>query len=100
MEKFEDVYERWEQRQLSQAEAAEILGKSERQFRRYIDRYEARGIEGLRDGRLGRASGKAIAAVCLGGLQTRVVASLRSRAMAFSKDCKCRSIAFNVRLEL
>ena len=62
MEKFEDVYDRWEQRQLSQAEAAEILGKSERQFRRYIDRYEARGIEGLRDGRLGRASGKAIAA--------------------------------------
>ena len=41
MEKFRDVYDRWEQRQLSQAEAAEILGKSERQFRRYIDRYEA-----------------------------------------------------------
>ena len=60
MEKFEDVYERWEQRQLSQAEAAEILGKSERQFRRYIDRYDARGIEGLRDGWLGRASGNAI----------------------------------------
>ena len=61
MEKFEDVYDRWEQRRLSQAEAAEILGKSERQFRRYIDRYEASGLEGLRDGRLGRASGKAIA---------------------------------------
>ena len=62
MEKFFDVFERWEQRQLSQSEAAEILGKSERQFRRYIDRYEAEGLEGLRDGRLGRASGKAIAA--------------------------------------
>ena len=60
MEKFFDVFERWEQRQLSQVEAAEILGKSERQFRRYIDRYEASGLEGLRDGRLGRPSGKAI----------------------------------------
>ena len=62
MEKFEEDYERWEQRQLSQADAAEILGKSERQFRRYIDRYEAGGLDGLRDGRLGRASGKAIPA--------------------------------------
>ena len=60
MEKFFDVFERWEQQQLSQVEAAEILGKSDRQFRRYIDRYEASGLEGLRDGRLGRASGKAI----------------------------------------
>ena len=60
MEKFRDVYDRWEQRQLSQAEAAEILGKSERQFRRYIDRYEADGLDGLRDGRLGRVSGKAV----------------------------------------
>ena len=60
MEKFQDVYDRWEQRQLSQAEAAEILGKSERQFRRYIDRYEADGLDGLRDGRLGRVSEKAV----------------------------------------
>ena len=61
MEKFVDVYDRWEQRQLSQAEAAEILGKSERQFRRHIDRYDAQGLDGLRDGRLGRVSGKAVA---------------------------------------
>jgi len=60
MEKFFDVFGRWEQGQLSQVEAAEILGKSERQFRRYIDRYEASGLAGLRDGRLGRPSGKAI----------------------------------------
>jgi transposase len=62
MEKFESVFERWEQRELTQAEAAEILGRSERQFRRYVDIYEAEGLEGLRDGRLGRASGKAIEA--------------------------------------
>lgn len=62
MEKFLDVNERWERRELSQAEAAEILGKSERQFRRYQRAHAAEGLEGLRDGRLGRVSGKAIAA--------------------------------------
>jgi transposase len=62
MEKFESVFDRWERRELSQAEAAEILGRSERQFRRYIDIYREEGLEGLRDGRLGRRSGKAIEA--------------------------------------
>ena len=62
MEKFEGVFDRWERRELSQAEAAEILGRSERQFRRYIDIYREEGLEGLRDGRLGRVSGKAIEA--------------------------------------
>lgn len=60
MAKFKGVYDRWEAGQLSQAEAAEILGKSERQFRRYVDRYEAGGLDGLRDGRLGRVSEKAV----------------------------------------
>jgi transposase len=60
MEKFTSVYDRWQARELSQAEAAEILGKSERQFRRYIDLYEDQGLEGLRDGRLGRVSEKAV----------------------------------------
>ena len=36
--KFEDVYGRWQARRLSQAEAAEILGMSERSFRRWRDR--------------------------------------------------------------
>jgi transposase len=62
MEKFTDVYDRWEQGLLSQAEAAEILGKCERTFRRYIDTFEAEGLEGLRDGRLGRVSEKAVPA--------------------------------------
>jgi hypothetical protein len=52
MEKFEGVFDRWERRELTQAEAAEILGRSEWQFRRYIDIHEAEGLEGLRDGRL------------------------------------------------
>ena len=60
MEKFTDVYERWQQRELSQVEAAEILGRSERQFRRYCDQYEADGLGGLSDHRLGKPSGKAL----------------------------------------
>lgn len=59
MLKFEDVYGRWQSGRLSQSEAGELLGKSERQFRRYIDAYEQKGLIGLKNGRLGRASGNA-----------------------------------------
>jgi transposase len=50
--KFEEVYGRTCRGGLSQAEAAEILGMSERTFRRWRDRYEATGAEGLFDRRL------------------------------------------------
>jgi transposase len=62
MQKFRDVLSRWEAGSLSQLEAAELLGCSERQFRRYRDRFEAEGEEGLKDQRLGKASPKAIGA--------------------------------------
>jgi len=58
--KFEDVYGRWQQRRLSQAEAAEILGMSERTFRRWRDRYDADGLEGLLDRRLGKVSARRV----------------------------------------
>lgn len=58
--KFEDVYGRWQGRRLSQAEAAEILGMSERTFRRWRDRYETAGPEGLLDGRLGQVSARRV----------------------------------------
>jgi transposase len=45
---------------LSCAEAAEVLGMSERHFRRLRDRYEADGAEGLIDRRRGRASGRRV----------------------------------------
>ena len=54
--KFEDVYGRSYRGELSQAEAAEVLGMSERTFRRYRERFEADGAEGLYDRRLGRVS--------------------------------------------
>ena len=45
--KFEDVYGRCYRGDLSQAEASEILGMSERTFRRWRERYEAEGAEGI-----------------------------------------------------
>jgi transposase len=60
--KFEDVYGRWQQRRLSQAEAAEILGMSERSFRRWRDRYDEAGLDGLADRRLGKASARRVPA--------------------------------------
>ncbi len=56
--KFEDIYGRSYRGELSQLEAAEVLGMSERTFRRYRDRFEADGAEGLYDRRLGRASAR------------------------------------------
>ena len=50
--KFEEVYGRTHRGGLSQAEAAEVLGVSERTFRRWRDRYEAEGADGLYDRRL------------------------------------------------
>jgi transposase len=43
-------------------EAGELLGMSERQFRRYRDRYEEEGLEGLVDRRLGKPSPKRVPA--------------------------------------
>jgi transposase len=60
--RFEDVWGRWQGRQLSQAEAAEILGMSERTFRRWRERYEGEGAAGLLDRRLGKASARRVAA--------------------------------------
>jgi transposase len=60
MEKFSDVLSRWKARALSGQEAGEILGCSERQFRRYRRRYEEDGLEGLFDKRLGKASARRV----------------------------------------
>ncbi len=60
MQKFRDVLSRWERRELSAMDAGEILGMSERQFRRYRQRYEEEGLSGLLDRRLGKASAKRV----------------------------------------
>ena len=60
MLKFKDVLSRWERRELSMMEAGELLGMSERQFRRYRERFEEEGEAGLADRRLGKPSPKRI----------------------------------------
>lgn len=57
--RFEELYARRQRRDLTMAEAAEMLGVTERTFRRWSTRYEAEGVTGLEDRRLGRASARA-----------------------------------------
>ena len=54
--RFEEAYEGWKKRRLTQEEAARLLGVCDRTFRRYLHRYEDKGIEGLTDKRLGQVS--------------------------------------------
>ena len=58
--KFEAVLGRWQRQELSQVEAAEILGVTERTFRRWYQRYEEEGLDGLLDRRLGKPSAKRV----------------------------------------
>ena len=58
--RFEERYERRQQRTLTMAEAAEMLGITERTFRRWSGRYHAEGTEGLQDRRIGRLSARAV----------------------------------------
>jgi len=60
MARFVELLRRWDRAELNQAEAAEILGVSERTFRRWLCRYEEEGEAGLLDRRLGKASGKRV----------------------------------------
>jgi transposase len=58
--RFEELYARQQRRELTMGDAAEMLGVTERTFRRWRGRYEAEGAEGLQDRRLGRASARAV----------------------------------------
>jgi len=60
MLKLRDVMSRWDAGQLSQSEAAELLGMHERTFRRWAPRFEEDGEAGLLDRRLGRRSGRSV----------------------------------------
>jgi transposase len=58
--RFEELYERRQRRTLTMAEAAEMLGVTERTFRRWSGRYATEGMEGLQDRRIGRLSARAV----------------------------------------
>jgi len=47
--RFEEAYTGWTEKRLTQEEAARLLGVCDRSFRRYINRYEDNGLEGLLD---------------------------------------------------
>ena len=57
-QKFPMMYDRWRGGQLTQAQAAQLLGIGERTFRRWSTRYQGAGLEGVRRG-LQRAHGQA-----------------------------------------
>jgi transposase len=60
MIKFRSVLDRYESSELTQTDAADLLGITERTFRRWCHRYEEGGEAGLLDRRLGHASGKRV----------------------------------------
>jgi transposase len=55
---FEEVLNIWNKGRLTQEEAARMLCVSDRTFRRYIDRYNEDGLEGLSDKRLTQVSAR------------------------------------------
>lgn len=60
MMSFRSVLDRHDAGELNQIEAGELLGVSERTFRRWCRRYEEEGAAGLVDRRLGRPSPKRV----------------------------------------
>jgi len=71
---------RWESAELNQEAAADLLGASERTFRRWTRRYDEDGEAGLLDRRLGKASGKRVPA----GRAEQVEALSRERYQGFT----------------
>ena len=78
--KFRSVLDRYDASEFNQLEAAELLGVSERTFRRWCLRFEDAGEAGLLDRRLGRASGKRVPV----DREQEVEALYRSRYSGFS----------------
>lgn len=54
--RFTEAYEGWQEKRLTQEQAGQLLGMSERNFRRYVLRYEAEGLDGLIDRRIEQVS--------------------------------------------
>ena len=54
--RFEEAYQGWTPGWLTQAEAALLLGHWERSLRRYIERFQAHGLEGRLDKQLSQIS--------------------------------------------
>ena len=53
---FEDTYDLWISKRLTQQDAARMLGVSDRTFRRWTERHDDGGGDALIDRRLGRGA--------------------------------------------
>jgi transposase len=80
MVRFEHILDRYEASELDQIDAAEMLGVSERTFRRWCRRHEAEGLAGLLDRRLGCPSAKRVPAE----MEQEVVRLYRTRYQGFT----------------
>ncbi len=58
--RFEEIYGRFSQGRLNCEEASDLLGISVSSFLRHRRRYEEEGLEGLADGRIGKASARRV----------------------------------------
>jgi hypothetical protein len=56
--RFQEAYAGWQDKRLTQQEAGQLLGVSERTFRRQIGRFEADGMQGLVDLRMSQVSSR------------------------------------------
>ena len=56
MFRFQEAYKGWQEKGLTQDEAAQLLGVSGRTFRRQIARFESEGMQGLMDLRMSQVS--------------------------------------------
>jgi transposase len=80
MLRFRSVLDRWESSELSQLEAAELLGIGERTFRRWCGRYREGGEASLLDRRLGQEADNRVPAA----EAARVEALYRERYAGFT----------------
>ena len=54
--RWDEAYDGWKDKRLTQEEAAQLLGVCDRTFRRHIDRYDEEGLDGLIDKRISQVS--------------------------------------------
>ena len=80
MTRFEEAFFGWTESRLTQEEASRALGVCMRTFRRWSDRYEEAGLDGLRDQRLSQAS--RLGAPVAGGQVDKRTSTQFGRALA------------------
>src|SRR5437870_3450156 len=94
MQKFRDVLSRWERRELSAMEAGEVLGVSERQFRRYRQRTRKKACPGCWIG------GQGLSQTGTGGRDRMDARSIPDRVRRLEREAFSRASAEAARVSL